>query len=117
MKSRMVHVTLIAALLIPFAGCPASSAIRLGEWVFEVDEDGTLYPLVLHAGGEVTIPADATAIFFGDLVWSQYETNFRMTQQIGNDSWLYSSTMLTRTSMAGVITGPNSGTWTAQFVK
>jgi len=117
MKSRVGQFLLVAALVVPFAGCPGTTGIRLGEWEFEIDQDGTLYPLVLQAGGGVSIPADATAIFFGSLVWQQTETTFNMTQQISGDVWLYSSTMLSRTSMEGTISGPNTGTWTANFVK
>jgi hypothetical protein len=117
MKSRMGQFLLVAALIVPFAGCPGSTGIRLGEWEFEIDGDGTLYQLVLEAGGGVSIPADATAIFFGSLVWQQAETTFSMTQQHSGDVWLYTSTMLSRTSMEGTYTGPGAGTWTATFVK
>jgi len=117
MKSRVGQLLLVAALIVPFAGCPGSTGIRLGEWAFEIDEDGTLYPLVLHAGGAATIPADATAIFFGSLVWQQSETTYSMTQQDSGNVWLYTSTMLSRTSMEGTYTGPGAGTWTATFVK
>ena len=117
MQSRLGQVLLIAALIVPFAGCPGSTAIRLGEWSFEIDEDGTLYSIILYSNGTAEVPAGAAAIFNGTLTWTQDETVFRMNQQISSDIWVYTSTSLSRTSMEGVITGPNMGTWTASFVK
>ncbi len=119
MKSRGVQILLVATLLVPFAGCPTSSdlPIRLGEWNFEVDEDGTLYPVIIRANGTAEVPQDAAAEFFGTLTWSQDNTGFKLNQQISTSVWVYSAATPMRTSMAGIITGPNTGTWTATFVK
>lgn len=122
-KSRFTCLLILAALVIPMAGCPGAGGIA-GLWLFRTGGSTTALGLELLPNGETAhAPVGPNGVdnnFLGSLTWTRTGDDVRLTQTNGPTIFYYTGKITNGNAMSGTYLnaegfnpGVNYGSWSA----